>query len=666
MEWQRKAVGLLGGDWLAGDKLALADPYLTWLDITGYRGAPVGSARVLPTIREMAPDQPLAYKTLSIKLSDKGESSVPALADPKRRGDTKRFEVSTGFVSEDDAQANAGDSKVRLPSGQDGRKASKRRPVVGFIDYGCAFANRKFLTWERGRPSTRILALWDQGHGQARVQSPAGVHPLRWRIPADFRYGAETHREAGGDHWGNDGLPLNDYLAQFARAGQLDEASAYRHSGYAAIQRRDATHGTFVMDLATGYPSPLRHLPEWQASADRSHGADIVFVQLPRRLMGQEVSGLLRANVYDGIRYILNCAHDDQPVVINLSYGGNVGPHDGSSVLECAIDWRLRGAREWPERNVTLVIPSGNARQRAMHAVAKLGCPNKPVVEFEWHNQPDDPSDSFVEIWLPKAGGFDVCVRAPGASAASDWVSAGNAVSLLDARQAGVNGEPAVLASLIYPRQACQSDGGSMVLFAVARTRPSPVRPRAAYGKWRIGIRAKQNNAGEVHAWCERDDPPFGSLGTPRQSYFVKTPTSEVSMDLTLNSIGHGSETMVIGGYVPRVGAAAYSGTGPGRGNQLVGLRQRNRLSDGKRGPEALEISDENAGQPGLMAAAVYGTDTVRLRGTSAAAAVMTRRVIENCFAAPGRQGGKEKGTRKPLAKRRRGEAHPDDELANR
>ncbi len=217
-----------------------------------------------------------------------------------------------------------------------------------------------------------------------------------------------------------------------------------------------------------------------------------------------------------------------------------------------------------------------------------------------------------------------------------------------------------VAAALVFPQQACQSPRGTMALLAVSRTRPWPGRVIAPYGAWRITVRNGSLTPARVHAWCERDIPAFGSEGQPRQSRFVDTPTSHVERDGTLNSMAHGLVSVVVGGHVGGHHVAAYSGTGPGRelGPAASKARERRARARGqaaRRGPELLAPSDESAAQPGLLAAALIGGDRVRLDGTSAAAALATRAIVDAGFTVPGRQRGPPAAT-KP-------EQHPDTDL---
>jgi hypothetical protein len=634
MTWRSEARGSIVSDWNAAPYLDHNDPYLVWLDISRFAGAGLPEGRLLPVIEETK-NELQRFRTRAPYLGD-----LQGLANPDSRAEVLRFEVAAGTVSDESVRQDTANVQAPPPPGPPRRSGNK--PVVGFIDYGCAFAHRQFRAGFGGL-GTRVKALWDQG-GDPRLDRGE----LQWRAPPGYWYGAETHRDVA---WAPDSgaLSLDAYIARFVHAGVLDEEACYRQSGYQPIVGRRKTHGTHTMDLATGWPSPLRHLDGAGLSGQsKPHEADIVFVQLPRHVGGKQVSGLLRANVFDAVSYIIDCTPDHQPVVINLSYGANAGPHDGSSVLEQALDWQVQSAKA--QRNVTvhLVIAAGNAREERMHATAELVA-TEGDAEFEWHNLPDDPSDSFVELWLPcEPTGSSLRVMSPDGEA-SPWVEPG---------QAATFDRGGAAAALIFPRRACQSARGAMALLAVARTAAWPDRVIAPYGAWRIELCNRSSAAVAVDAWCERDIPAFGGEGMPRQGHFVDTARSRIERDCTLNSIAHGQTSIVAGSRVIGGAVAGYSGTGPGRGLDAV-ARQRRARSPSKplqRGPELLAPGDESPAQPGLLAAAIIGTDRVRLNGTSAAAALTTRRIVDAAFYLPKAKPGPSQTPSDP-------ELHPDTDL---
>lgn len=490
--------------------------------------------------------------------------------------------------------------------------------LVAFVDHGCAFAHRRLRHPETG--ATRIAALWNQQLDRL----PGAAYPgprLDWRRPAGFLWGRHVEQPA-----------LDAYLR---RCGPLEtgehEAACYAGAGYDAV-RQQVTHGTHVMDIATG-------------GAQRAGDAhDIVFVQLPRRVDGRPVAGLLRCHVFDALQYIEARLADGRSAVVNVSYGGYAGPHDGTAVIDRAIDEVVERARR---RGSTLhvVVPSGNALDRALHARLSVGPGGAEVLA--WQNRPDDPTDSFVELWLPPDADVEVRVTAPGGAASAPLAAGGAQV---------LRGPGGALALAAVPRRAAQSGAGTLLLLAVGPTVRRGRRAPAPYGTWQLSVHNKGRAALALDAWCERDDPVFGTEDGPRQACFV----SHVSMRPTLNSLAHARSALVVGGYLrhPQVPptlpaplsagpVASYSSTGAARNG-----------SPGPTLPHRLAPSERSFDQPGLAGAAVLGHGTARLSGTSVAAAWATRCIVANGFAVP--PGDPAPGSPRPA---HNGVEHPDAEV---
>jgi hypothetical protein len=647
LSWVPGARGGALGDWAEGRRLHLTDPYLVWFDITGFRGAGLAAGPAVPVIEQWTGPtsaRPL-YRTRHVPLSDLATLANPAL----RPAGLQRFEIAPGLrtgdgkalvgaagAGEEAEPRTSGGAEPRTGAGAD-RRAGASRQIIGFIDYGCGFAHPRF---QRSGPvfDTRVLAIWNQAGAAPLPPIAAGRPsplPLDWRVPPDFGHGVEVHRRTDPARR-HVALGLNDFAQQFMHQGRLMESACYRHAQYDAVQGRDWTHGTWLMDIATGHPDPLRQSTATPAAADGApHEADIVFVQLPRHLGGRTVGGLLRAHVLDALRYIASFAGADIDVVVNLGYGGYAGPHDGRSLLEQAIDSLLD---EVPNAGrFQVVVAAGNQREGQLHAVAEV--PAGGAATFHWHNLPDDPSDSFVEIWLPQRDTFDIRVRAPGMAEFSANLPSGTA-AMLTRRDC--------VAALVFPEQACQSDQGAMALLAVAPTRPGAGRAVAPYGRWEIEVCNLHWQTQTVHAWCERDEPAPGSDGDPRQGRFGPGVGSGVGTDQTLNSIAHGWRTVVVGADDGLGKALRSSGVGPRRGEPVARQAAGGQVTGGPAaegsglggsasaalpaGVTDMAPSDERPGVPGLAACSLLGGDSVRNRGTSVAAAVQTRRIIESGF----------------------------------
>ncbi|GAB3651536.1 S8/S53 family peptidase [Ramlibacter alkalitolerans] len=611
------------------------DPYLVWAEITGYAGTPRADGDWIPVIAEATPEQ---LADLKIEVRSRGyDKSQQVLGVPRASGPVFftmllarevrctvlellshlgiRWELAVPFASPD-AITHRDASDVALAAehadGQDAplSRARSGRQVIGFIDYGCAFAHRQFRRWSRGTrtDASRVFALWDQ-QSTGPVAALPGYKAPDWQPVPGFGYGREWRRTPASPGAGTGTVGIDAFIEQFIHNGVLDEESCYAASGYDAV-RCPVAHGTFVMDIAAGYPDPLQ--PSGEEEQDPEPDADIVFVQLPRFFQGRQVSGLLRSYVLDAVRYICACAEPKVPLTINLSYGAYAGPHDGTSILEEALDaviTRRRGLGGPTD----IIIAAGNGADSDTHVEATLTAAgsSQAEVSFPWVNIPDNPTDQFTEVWLVGEGASPCEVRLtpPGHDASrSQWVAPG--------KSAAIERDGDVVAMVIAPGQVTQGRRGRMVLVVVAPTVRRGGRAAAPYGRWSLDVRNGGTGEVTVKAWIERDEPVFMSASGPRQARFGTTPW--LRKDDTLNSVASGRETIVVGGLIGDAGSApAYSARGP---RPPAGAKQH---------PEWFALSDESDALPGVAAAAVIGTDRVRLPGTSVSAAVTTRAVVK-------------------------------------
>ncbi|HEU0201833.1 MAG TPA: hypothetical protein VFR86_15545, partial [Burkholderiaceae bacterium] len=422
-------------------RAARPDPYFAWAKATGFRYLPAGATAV-PLLIELADGVSVqAFAKGGWLASKRLESAVrvpPIYAKPPRGIEQARYCTALVAIKEldrvvDDAgwkklvarygfglpvyarfaaaatgapESAAGTAKQRtLPagaalaaattsaprtagqrsqgaggsSGGAGNTEGVRGPVViGVIDDGIAFAHEVFLA----RPgTTRIKSLWNQ---EAAVPVPPAT------VPAAFLYGQELPDTV-----------INNALAQFTHAGLVDEDAVYRHTGHEqytsgihkAVGRR-AAHGTHVLDLAAtlGPATPPAERP-------------IVAVQLPSAVTGDTSGAHLNPQAIEAILYILQQAEKlgaqhgkPLPVVINLSYGMHAGPHDGTHVIEAAID-QIIDLWSTTHAPVAIVLPAGNSRLARCHAQLTLAADEAKTLH--WRVQPDDRTPSSMEIWLP-------------------------------------------------------------------------------------------------------------------------------------------------------------------------------------------------------------------------------------------------------------------------
>ena len=465
--------------------------------------------------------------------------------------------------------------------------------AIAVIDFGCPFLNTAFSANARFT-ATRVAALWDQGS-----EVPQGMATPWFDTTWRMGYGRELSKVA-----------MNAVLKQ-VRAGTpdpMDEAEAYRRIDYLIdyddARRRiwGATHGSHVLDVAGGCTDPLTGKADEYASI-----ADLIFVQLPSLTGADSAGGSLSAQVLDGVRYVLDVCTGDAKVVINLSYGSFAGPHDGSSLIEQALDELLKARRG----NVALVLGAGNARQAGCHLRRSVRENRSALLRLDV--PPGDFTDTFVEVWFDQGQRMDL-LRARVRSGDGDWcppIKCGEQAEMVEF------GERRRVAMLRMDEHVPNGDKPLLLLALAPTARPADDDgPLACTGPWEIELflQPDENNSEaldgveiQFDAWVERDDP--GWLGVGMQPRFTDVHFGDA--DESLSSLATGRYTYAVGGFRRDDGLpVAYSSTGSRLGPPVV-----------------YAACEEDAQQPHVRAAGVRSADSLRMNGTSVAAPVFARRL---------------------------------------
>jgi hypothetical protein len=480
--------------------------------------------------------------------------------------------------------------------------ASELPAAIALVDYGCAFVHAGLAT--HTGPGTRVAALWDQGAAHEPVKPHPGHWP--WTQPPQLGYGRQMGPEALGA------------VASAAQQGSLalDETAVYRSLDYLIdpddARRRVwyASHGGHLLDVAAGWPDPL--LPQHTEEPDLAARAPLVFVQLPAPAALDSSGASLGAHLLDATRYVMSVTRPGAPLVLSISYGGHAGPHDGSSLIEAALDELVtQGAG-----NMAVVLAAGNARESACHARREVQRNRSALLRVAV--PAGDTTDSFVELWhagAPPGWVLQLRVRTPGRQW-SDWVGAGDEQCLRSD-----TAPPEVVAYLRHDDQV-PNGRRHMGLLAIAPTaQPDSVaRSMAEPGLWEIearlardekpapGVVAVDNPAVVLDAWIERDDAGRRP-GTERLHFVDQERDDERG---TLSGIATGGQTFVVGGF--------NIGTGRPAGYSSLGER-------GGRGPDLLAACEQDVEFPSILAAATRSGEVLRLNGTSVAAPVFARRL---------------------------------------
>ncbi|HET8746288.1 MAG TPA: S8 family serine peptidase [Ramlibacter sp.] len=444
--------------------------------------------------------------------------------------------------------------------------------LVGIIDDGCPFAHREFRSGTSG--GTRIAALWDM---DPNPQISLGHAP-----PARFFRGREVSRA----------LLDGCIAAHTSSSGVVDERACYRSANYSAVEA-DVTHGSHLLGLLAGtsYSRP-------RGMSDPAALADIAFMQLPRRESEAPAAGSLHACILDALRYLRTFAEGRgyQRCVVVCSWGSQLGPHDGSSLFERALDAFLN------EGGIPFefVFAAGNGYDAAIHAQLR---PNsgKPA-SIGWVLPYGNEAPSFAELWMDaQAGPVRITVGGGGASApvtgensvaeVQPWltvVRTGPCVSLRAAPTSAQTGIPVARPGL--------------VTITATSDAPATLEGYLCWGGRNLGY-ARETKPSRWQALAGDDDVQITGAGS-----------------LLGDACGASGKLYVIGGFVgasdpQQYRRAAYSAAGPTRGG-------------GRSGPSFLALSDSDAAHRGVPGPGTRSGIVTRVWGTSVAAPQGARAIV--------------------------------------
>src|SRR5215471_13511785 len=385
--------------------------------------------------------------------------------------------------------------------------------IIGIIDTGIAFTHQSFRN-EDG--SSRILAIWDQG------RKPVADHE---KSPGDYKYGV---------------LYLQDQITDTL----LSEHPKVR------VQHHDLApfHGTHVAGIAAGNGRPAEASDGVVKYVGMAPCADLVIVANTRPQ--ERNPGTLgdSADTFDAIKFIVDFAAG-RPVVINHSHGDNIGPHDGSSLLEVGIDQLIKGPGK------VMVKSAGNEGDKKHHAQGDVKDNEQPNrVEIDVPNLDPGSTEVMVDFWYGHDDRLELRIVSP----AGDDHSFRPGV---DESFTFANGDIA----FVFPEENDAANDDNRIFVVLRDGDNRSLEP----GKWVFELKG----TGSWHGWIQRDSPAtFATFDSP---------------EVTISIPGTAKNVISVGAYVNE-GPMAF-----GKAGQLSNLSSWGPTRDRRRAPTLTAPGDE-------------------------------------------------------------------------
>lgn len=252
--------------------------------------------------------------------------------------------------------------------------------VIGVIDTGIDFRHKDFIVPATTIP--RVLYLWDQTDAAGPAPSYPGFKCTNVLTP----------------------VPENDCASTEWTRGQL-------YSSGTAREYDSTGHGTLVAGLAAGNGTAGTAPGTFVGFAPQ---ADIIAVKTDFSTPG----------ILDGMAYVVARASQlGKRAIINLSLGGQIDPHDGTSLFDAGVDAIAA--------STPVVVAMGNDGNLNSASIAAGGSYPHAQFALTAQNQTQSfnvnvkgfPVDTHVDLWQKAGDAYTVTVSFPGQSGSAQVAS---------------------------------------------------------------------------------------------------------------------------------------------------------------------------------------------------------------------------------------------------
>ena len=377
-------------------------------------------------------------------------------------------------------QESIGDSCVRPVQRKPEYMLTGNGVLVGIIDSGIDYTHPDFRNPDG---TSRILFIWDQ----TETKNP----------PQGFKNGTEYSN-----------IQLNEAL----QSGQP----------FQKIPNMDTVgHGTAVAGIAAG---------NGRGSTGREAGvapeASLIVVRLGQR--GAK-SFARTTEIMRAIKYVFDKAKAlNMPLSLNLSFGTNNGPHDGSSLFETYINGM---AQKW---KAVIAAATGNEGFGGHHFAGKAAEGESMNADF---SAVSGMTSMYMTLWKKFVDTFTFELIAPNGQSSGE-VSTENAVVHMNFANSVVDigyGQPTHYNKDQEVTFLFRGQGGTI-----------------PQGVWKLIIRGVQVVDGRLDIWL-----PTNEEVTPDTAFFRPSPDTSLTIPSTVENV------ITVGGYNSALHSAAdFSGRG--------------------------------------------------------------------------------------------------------
>jgi subtilisin family serine protease len=390
--------------------------------------------------------------------------------------------------------------------------------IIGIIDTGIDFSHPDFIKPKSSPPQTRVLRIWDMG---IKPLYPSEKGPNASLLSGGLTYGVE--------YKDND---INEHLKP----------------GDVLVRERDCSgHGTHVTSIAAGNGAEKNFTYVGVAPE-----ADIIAVKYlyPVEDHVEDTDGNVvpdEKRFKDAVMYILNVAHQidpNRPVVINISLGYDLGPHDGLTARDLWMN------QQFPLNGVgrACVAAAGNeGGWSRLHGIVTFTAAAEAQLGFRVVDARTSKSDQKrcsyhdntttldAEFWYPTGPTVQLALQAPG-DVFTNFVALGSSANgFFDGRKKYE----------IVHRTETTTAGGTVISRNVIGLVLKPDKSSHAQGLYRLKIKA--DGPVTVHGWCSDSYPQV--LRFALDGEVPITPEAKDAMEGEINSPASAANVISVGAY---------------------------------------------------------------------------------------------------------------------